>query len=121
MPLAPSPNELLRARADARRLLPENVQIWRAAYTPDGKGGQTTSWTMHSEGPGRLAPMRGSEQEYYADKIGTVQGWVISVTPDRAVLADDQLRIGARTFEVVDTDYGATDSWLERIPCREIS
>lgn len=120
MPLAPTGHEMATIRRDAGHLLRDNVQVWRPTYPVDGKGGRTITLTLLSNGPGALAVMGASDQEYFAAKIGSSRGWVITLAVNRDVNTDDQLRVSSRRFEVIGTDLGSSGAWLQRVPCREI-
>lgn len=119
MAFRPSLHELAGIRADAAQLLPVQVACYHPTNARTAQGSTTRTYVLEHQGPGRIAPM-GAEVEFFAEKLGESTGWMLTITPGRHVHAQDQLRAEGRTFEVIAGDYGATDAWLQRVPCREI-
>ena len=114
-------HEQARIRRDIQRYLPENVVLWRNVATRTPTGGTTIVPTRMNQGPGRLAPMSTDAESKMLDRLGTSQGWWITVFEDRTVRINDALYIGSRKFEVVGYDQDRSYPLTQRVATREVN
>ena len=115
------PIEQMKARRDLRQFLPESVDLYRPTTSRTATGGTTSTLAVHSSGPGRVSPMGIEAESRWLDRLGTSQGWVITLHSDRDVRITDQLRIGSRRFEVIGYDQDRSYPMTQRVMTREVS
>lgn len=130
--IAPTARELLGVRRDTERTFDRSIEVWRITAgadglpgTPDGKGGRTNTYTRHSAGPGRIAPLSNREGTYvetvHADRLGGRQPFMVTVAHDRNLRLADQLRSAGRKFEIITIDEPRSFSVGRRVIAAEVS
>ncbi len=112
-------HDLAQMRTVAKAFLAGTATVKRISTAPDGTGGYTESRTTVATVPCRLAPAGLQPQErIIAEQIGATSLWRVSVPQGTDVLADDEIVIGSRTFQVVQV-ISPTWEVLRVAICRE--
>lgn len=97
-----SAGDLEACRATVVASMPDTAQVLRATTTPDGEGGQTTTWTVIATVPCRVAPadITPAERELAVQVLPRTL-WRITVPVQTDVVGRDRIIVGSRTFEVL--------------------
>ena len=117
-----SATELADMQATAAETLVDSGTIRRPTKVADGAGGYTE--TTADTGPYDCLLMPANTQaqlELVAQGIKVVCPYVIRFEAGRDVRADDQVLIGARTFEVKAPLKGGAMELVRRVACVEIT
>jgi hypothetical protein len=101
-------SELDAAREDVAGMLPDTGYILTRTITPDGFGGNTTSWGTASVQPCRLDYKTGSER-LSGGARQTYTGWMITLPWDAVVTTSNQIKINGTSYNVKSVDTGK--SW----------
>ena len=109
-----------RIRTTTLLTFPSAVVVKRRTPTKTSGGGTTEALAAVSSGPGRLAAMGADMERVWADRLGTMQGWVVTVEHNRDIRVNDQLVIGSRAFEVVGFDQDRSVPLSQRVACTEV-
>ncbi|KOG21998.1 phage head closure protein [Streptomyces viridochromogenes] len=99
-------------------LLNRQLQVWRHVRTPDGGGGWTQAWTQVSTTRARIS--QPSARERVVADASQAQLTHVIYTPDGAdIRRGDELRLGARVFEVLATYEPSEPGTYLRVNCEE--
>jgi len=96
---------LLYRRQQARRDMPEYVEVWRPVRTTDSAGGFTEVFARVATTPGRIDALSESSA-LIAERLGQKASATIVLPHDVTVVAGDELRIGANRYSFVGSDSG---------------
>ena len=94
-----SADDLDIMRATQAMALPNTATRTRRMYVSDGMGGQTPSESTTSYAC-RLAPTSGRELEVAA-RVTSAVTFTVTLPYDADVVADDELTVNGRTFQIV--------------------
>ena len=94
-----SASDLTTMRAAQAAALPDTATRTRKTYVSDGMGGQTPSESTTSYAC-RLAPTSGRELEVAA-RVTSAVTFTVTLPYDADVVADDELTVNGRTFQIV--------------------
>lgn len=115
--------ELTAMQATATSALPDTAQIRSRSYVPDGRGGQTATWSAPISVPCRLSPtvMRPSEVIDVSQVERAVSPWLVTLPATVTVNQTDRITVGNRTLEVLDV-IDAPRSWILEtlVHCQEV-
>jgi hypothetical protein len=108
---------LTGAGASALLTLVDSAMRLRPSNSSDGAGGQTVTWG--SAGPYHcfVAPVRQWSETQKAATEQSVSYWKISFAAGTDILPKDRLTVNGSTFEVTETDAGATSAFLLICQC----
>lgn len=114
---------LSRLQTHAASYLSDTAQVWRNTKTDDGQGGQADSWAQTGPSVGCLlepwAGRKGGEEDVILDKFEQNLPWKVSLPSGTDVTAADEIRVGARVFEVNAVLAPATLQALSECICTE--
>lgn len=94
----------LRLSAGLKNLYPDVATIGRPSSTSTGAG-HTTTWTAQAPTqPCRVSPAsrRSNEELALGGRLAGLAGWDIALQGVVDVRGSDRLKVGSRTFDVVD-------------------
>lgn len=114
--------ELARLQADLAATLPETAAVLRATTSPDGLGGQTTTWGTVATVAARLAPAGGGAAErLLAGRLVDGALWAITLPAGTDVRLDDRLQLGGRVYAVVALLAPRSLEAARRVLAREVA
>lgn len=99
------------------RLLNTSVEVWRETRTPDGMGGWASGWDQVGPARARISQPSATER-VVADQNGADLSHVVYLPPTADVRRGDQLRTGARVYEVLATFEPSEPGTYLRANCR---
>lgn len=114
----------LRARLSDRfvaRLCPDQINVVRATYTKDGRGGQTLDWNIIGTYKARMVN-RSDDEQVLGDAIRSTAKWDCLLSIHADVQANDRVEVvgdSTRYWDVVGTDVGQTDLLIQRLGLEE--
>mgnify|MGYP000981949564 CR=1 FL=1 len=94
-----SATEVAAMRAIQGEALPDTATRTRKALVPDGMGGHTETPSTETYAC-RIAPTSGRELEVAA-RITSAVTFIVTLPYDADVVADDELTVNGRTFQIV--------------------
>jgi hypothetical protein len=106
-------------------MLPDLATIQRETSTPDGGGGQTTTWpVVATDVPCRLAPLGGGElareSSAVGDRITDQATAVVTFKAGTDVTVADRIVIAGKVFDVTLVKPRGAWELTRRVECREL-
>lgn len=82
--------------------MPDTAEVLRKVSTSDSAGGQTDVWTTIATVPCRIATLtrRLPGEQLIAERLTSVELWLIVLPPNTDVLPEDRLQVGTALYEV---------------------
>jgi SPP1 family predicted phage head-tail adaptor len=100
--------------------LPETVYIQTLTETATATSGRSQAWNTTTTTTGRIATLGNSgEEREIASRLGSVQGYVVTLPADTAVTNQNRLQINGRQFEIKATLKRSSQTAL-RLVCVEV-
>jgi head-tail adaptor len=100
------------------RLLNQRLEVWRRSRVSDGGGGWAETWAQVGGTPVRARLSQPSARErVIADAAQARLTHVVYLVPDADVRRGDELRLGARVFEVLATFEPSVPGTYLRADC----
>lgn len=95
-----------------RHLLNANVDVWRASFTSDGRGGRTRTMAKVGTIRARVRPLPKMLEERVAGEMGELEFYVAYVLADADVRREDELDTGlARRLRVLSVVKDSTSTY----------
>jgi len=100
--------------------LPETVYIQTLTETATTTSGRSQAWNTTTTTTGRIATLGNSgEEREIASRLGSVQGYVVTLPADTAVTNQNRLQINGRQFDIKATLKRSSQTAL-RLVCGEV-
>ncbi len=100
--------------------LPETVYIQTLTETATATSGRSQAWNTTTTTTGRIAPLGNSgEERELASRLGSVQGYVVTLPADTVVTNQNRLQISGRQFDIKATLKRSSQTAL-RLVCVEV-
>ena len=98
-------NDLYRMRQEQLKYLPGTAVIYRATLVSDGMGGQEETWSPIGTASCRIMPRKIEDREFPAgSQLVSKMAWVVTLPHGTAVKAEDLIKIGSRTYEIISVN-----------------
>ena len=95
-----SAQELASMQAACNAFLPGTAIVQRVTLVSDGMGGYTPTPTNIGTAICRVTPAGAGAEKLVAEKLTSLNNWVVTLPATTDVTTKDKLVIGARTLEV---------------------
>jgi len=96
-------------------LLNQTVDIKRKVSTPDGQGGQTSTWSViHKRVPCRFQALTSKEAMLTYDKAAVFANYYVHMEHLSNIAEGDRIYLGTRKFEIkLVQDYAEIGKYLK--------
>ena len=113
-------DELADMKATQNLTMTETVYIQELTETSNSAGGHTQAWNTTVTTVGRIVPSgKSAEEREFAARLGSVQGYTITLPADTVVTNKHRLQINGRNYEIVGTLIRSNQTAL-RVVCMEV-
>ena len=113
-------DDLVYARSESQKALPDNITIQRKTLVSDKQGGFTESWSnVYQNVPGRVSVTGGSESMSAGQQDVQITA-TLTIAYDQSIEQTDRVIHGDETYEVQMVDSGKTWALARRCQMRRL-